>query len=93
MTLRKTIYLLGVSLALLALVVFATGVVSDWNHHSSTDEGQCPYCHMGHQAPVQLRAAQSVFLLKLVGSLALPEVSFLAATSNFTRSSPRAPPA
>jgi hypothetical protein len=48
MTARKTIRILGVSLALLALLVSATGVVSDW-HHSETTNADCPYCHLGHQ--------------------------------------------
>ena len=64
MTLRKTIRLLGVSLALLALLVFATGVVSDWNHQSPSDDAHCPYCHLGHQTPVQLDVAPSVSLLE-----------------------------
>ena len=51
MIVRKTIRILGVSLALVALLVFATGVVSDWNHHDSTNDARCPYCHLGHQAP------------------------------------------
>ncbi len=36
MTVRKTIRILGISLALIALLVFATGVVSDWHHSDST---------------------------------------------------------
>ena len=53
-TVWKTIRLLGVSLALVLLLVFATGVVSDWNHHSPSDDANCPYCHLGHQTPAQL---------------------------------------
>ena len=65
---RKTIRILGVSLALIALLVFATGVVSDWNHHDSTSDARCPYCHLGHQAPNQLEAPLCVAVLKPVAS-------------------------
>jgi hypothetical protein len=44
-TLWKTIRILGISLALVVLLVFSTGVVSDWNHHSASDDANCPYCH------------------------------------------------
>lgn len=88
----KTIRILGVSLALLALLVFATGVVSDWNHPGSNDDARCPYCHLGHQAPVQLVAAPSVSLLKPVASLPLPQDAILATGPDFPQTSPRAPP-
>jgi hypothetical protein len=92
MTARKTIRLLGVSLALLALLVFATGVVSDWNHQSPSDDANCPYCHLGHQTPAQLEVAPSVSLLKPVASLPLPE-DFVPATGPvFSQTAPRAPP-
>jgi len=93
MTVRKTVRLLGVSLALIVLVVFATGVVSDWNHQSPSDDANCPYCHLGHQTPVQLEVAPSVSLLKPIASLPLPEDIVPATGPDFSQTSPRAPPA
>ena len=89
----KTIRIIGVSLTLLALLVFATGVVSDWNHQGPSDDAHCPYCHLGHQTPAQLVAAPSIILLKLVASLPLPEDAVLASGPVFSQTSPRAPPA
>ena len=91
-TVWKTIRILGVSLALVVLLVFATGVVSDWNHHSPSDDANCPYCHLGHQTPAQLDVAPSVSLLKPVASLTLPEDFVLATGPVFSRTAPRAPP-
>ena len=92
-TLWKTIRILGVSLALVLLLIFATGVASDWNHHSPSDDANCPYCHLGHQAPAQLEVAPSVCLLKPIASLPLPEDAILATGPVFSQTSPRAPPA
>jgi hypothetical protein len=92
-TIWKPIRLLGVSLALVLLLVFATGVVSDWNHHSPSDDVNCPYCHLGHQTPVQLVVAPSVALLKPIASLPLPDDIVLASCLVFSQTSPRAPPA
>ena len=92
MTFRKTIRLLGVSLALMVLLVFATGVVSDWNHHTPSDDAHCPYCHLGHQTPVRLEVALSVSLLKPVASLPLPEDIVPVTGSVFSQAAPRAPP-
>jgi hypothetical protein len=92
-TVWKTIRILGVSLTLIVLLVFATGVVSDWNHQGPSDDAHCPYCHLGHQTPAQLVAAPSIVLLKLVASLPLPEDAVLASGPVFSRTSPRAPPA
>jgi hypothetical protein len=89
---QKTIRILGVSLALIALLVFATGVVSDWNHQGSNDDVRCPYCHLGHQTPAQLVAAPSVLMLKPVASLPLPQDAMLATGPVFSQTSPRAPP-
>jgi hypothetical protein len=88
----KTIRLVGVSLALMVLLVFATGVVSDWNHQGPSDDAHCPYCHLGHQTPVQLKVAPSAMFLKPVASLPLPEDIFLASSPVFSHTSPRAPP-
>jgi hypothetical protein len=92
-TVWKTIRLLGVSLALIVLVVFATGVVSDWHRGGASDDAHCPYCHLGHQTPVQLEVAPSVFLLKPIASLPLPEDIVLATNPIFSQTAPRAPPA
>ena len=92
-TVWKTIRIIGVSLALVMLLVFATGVVSDWNHHSPSDDANCPYCHLGHQTPAQLEVAPSVSLLKPVASLSLPEDIIPAAGPVFSQTAPRAPPA
>jgi hypothetical protein len=89
----KPIRLFGVSLALILLVMFATGVVSDWNHQGPSADANCPYCHLGHQAPAQLTVAPSVSLLKLVASLPLPEDIILATSPVFSQTAPRAPPA
>jgi hypothetical protein len=89
---RKTIRILGVSLALVVLIIFATGVVSDWDHRGPNDDAHCPYCHLGHQTPAQLEVAPSVVLLKPVASLPLPEEIVLATSPAFSRTSPRAPP-
>src|ERR1700680_3248496 len=93
MTLRKTIRLLGVSLALVVLLLFATGVVSDWHHQGPSDDAHCPYCHLGHQTPVQLEVAPSFSFLKPVASLPLLEDIVLATGPVFSQTAPRAPPA
>jgi hypothetical protein len=90
--LRKIVRILGVSLALVALLVFATGVVSDWHHQGANDDARCPYCHLGHQAPAQIVAIPSVSLLKPVASLPLPQDAALASGPEFSQTSPRAPP-
>jgi hypothetical protein len=93
MTVRKTIRILGATLALIALLVFATGVVSDWNHRDSTDDAHCPYCHLGHQTPVQPEAPLCVGVLNPVAALPLLEVAVPAASPIFSQIAPRAPPA
>jgi hypothetical protein len=93
MTTQKTIRLLGVSLTLLVLLVFATGVVSDWNHQGPSDDAHCPYCHLGHQTPAQLVAAPSEVLLKLAASVPLPQDATPAIDHVFSQTAPRAPPA
>jgi len=91
-TIWKPIRLLGVSLALVMLLVFATGVVSDWNHHSPSDDVNCPYCHLGHQTPVQLVVAPSEILLKPIASLPLLQDARPATNFVFLQTAPRAPP-
>ena len=89
---RKTVRTLAVFLALVALLVFATGVVSDWNHQSPSDDANCPYCHLGHQTPAQLEVAPSASMLKPVASLSLPEDIVSFAGPVFSETAPRAPP-
>jgi hypothetical protein len=89
---QKTLRILGISLTLIALLVFATGVVSDWNHQGANDDARCPYCHLGHQTPAHLVVAPSVSLLKPVASLPLPQDAILASGPVFSQTSPRAPP-
>jgi hypothetical protein len=92
LTVKKTIRILGVSLTLIVLLVFATGVVSDWNHQGPSDDAHCPYCHLGHQTPAQLEVAPSVSLLKPVASLPSPEDIVSATGPVFSQIAPRAPP-
>jgi hypothetical protein len=88
----KTIRLLGVSLALVVLLVFATGVVSDWHHQGPSDDAHCPYCHLGHQTPVRMAVAPFVSRLKPAASVTPPEEIVLAASPVFSQTAPRAPP-
>jgi hypothetical protein len=92
MTVRKTIRFLEVSVALLALLVFATVVVSGWHHHDSVNDAQCPYCHLGHQAAAQPETSQRATVLLPIASLPLPEDSAVAASPVYSRASSRAPP-
>jgi hypothetical protein len=92
MTARKTVRVLGISLALLALLVFATGVLSDWNHNGPSDDAHCPYCHLGHQTPASLEVAPTISLLKPVASLPLPEDIAQTNIPIFSQAAPRAPP-
>jgi hypothetical protein len=91
MTVRKTIRILGISLALLALLVFATGVVSDW-HHSETTNADCPYCHLGHQVPVQTEAPLCVAVLRPIAALPLLDEVVPATGPAFSQIAARAPP-
>ena len=77
MTARKTIRIVGATLALVALLVFATGVVSDWHHDNSTSDAQCPYCHLGHQTPIQPETSLCVSVLNPVAMVvSLEEIAF-----------------
>ena len=89
---RKTIRILGVCLALVALLIFATGVVSDWNHHDSTSDARCPYCHLGHQTSIQPETFLLVTVLNPVASVILPVDALFPASPVFSQTSPRAPP-
>ena len=92
MTVRKTIRIFGVALALIALMVFATGVVSDWHHSDSTNDAQCPYCHLGHQTPVQAEAPLCIAVLKPIAALPVLEEVVAATGPVFSQIAPRAPP-
>jgi len=93
LNLQKTLRIVGISLALIALLVFATGVVSDWNHQNSNDEARCPYCHLGHQTPVQTEAPLCIAVLNPIASVPLPEDVVPAIGPAFSQTAPRAPPA
>jgi len=92
MAVRKTIRIIGLSLALVALLVFATGVVSDWHHSDSTNDAHCPYCHLGHQTPIQPKAPLCVAVLKPIASLPSLEEVVAATAPIFSQIAPRAPP-
>ena len=92
MTLRKTIRILGISLALLALLAFSTVVVSDFDCHNAADDARCPYCHLSHQAPAEPEITQCVSVLEPVAFLPLPEETTPVSVPVFSQTSPRAPP-
>jgi hypothetical protein len=93
MTARKIFRVLGVSLALLALLAFSTVVVSDFDCHSAADDARCPYCHLTHQAPAEPEVTQCVSTLEPVAFLALPEATTPVLVPVFSQTAPRAPPA
>jgi len=81
------------SLALVVLLVFATGVVSDWHHKGPIDDAHCPYCHLGHQTPAQFVAAPALSLLRPLSSVPLPQEAVPFSVLVFSQTAPRAPPA
>lgn len=93
MTARKTIRVLGVSLALLALLVFTMVVGTGWHHHDSVNDSHCPYCHLSHQTAAQPENTRSVAILSTVASLPLPEDFEWSAAPVVSHTPPRAPPA
>ncbi len=92
MTVRNTIRFLGVSLALVAMLVFATVVVSGWHHHDSANDAQCPYCQLGHHAAVQPETSHCAAVLLSFASLPLPEDSAPAVSLLSSHIASRAPP-
>jgi hypothetical protein len=92
MTERNTIPPLGVSLALIALLVFSTVIVSGWHHHDSANDAQCPYCQLGHQAAVQPETTHHVAELLPLASLPVPEDSTPTISSASMHIASRAPP-
>ena len=93
MTLRNTIRILGISLALLALLAFSTVVVSDFDCHNAADDARCPYCHLSHQAPAEPEITQCVSVLEPMAFLPLTENTTLVTVFAFSQTAPRAPPA
>jgi len=89
---RKTVRILAVLLALMALLVFATGVVSDWHHSDTTNDADCPYCHLGHQVPIETKAPLCVAILRPVAALPLLEEVVPLTSPAFSQIAPRAPP-
>jgi hypothetical protein len=92
MTVRGTIRIVGVSLALAALLVFATVIVSGWHHHDSANDAHCPYCHLGHQAAAQPETSHRVAALLPLASLPLPEDSAPPVSPVSSQIASRAPP-
>lgn len=92
MNLPKLIRVLSVSLAIVALLAFATVTVSGWHHHDSANEAKCPYCHLGHQAAVQPETGQDATPLLSVASLVLPEDAVCTVSFVVALTPSRAPP-
>jgi hypothetical protein len=92
MSVQKTIRVLGVTLALVALLVFATVIVSGWHHHDSVNDAHCPYCHLGHQAAAQPETSQRLTVLLPIANLPLPEDSVLVVSPVSSHTASRAPP-
>ena len=92
MTVRKTFRVFGVGLALLALVLFSTVVVSDFDCHNAADDARCPYCHLSHQAPAEPEITQCVSVLEPIAFLPLPEEPIPVTVPVFSQTAPRAPP-
>jgi hypothetical protein len=89
---RKTTRLLAVSFAALALLVFSTVVVSDWDCHNAADDAKCLYCHLNHQAPAKPEFARCVTVFEMVTSVPLPEDAAPISLPVFSETPPRAPP-
>lgn len=92
MNLRKTIRLLLVSFAALALLTFATVVVSDFDCHNAADDAHCPYCHLTHQGPAEPEVTYAVSLPEPIAFLPLPKDSSPTKGPVFSQTAPRAPP-
>ena len=93
MNVRKTIRLVAVTFAALALVTFATVVVSDFDCHNAADDAHCPYCHLTHQGPAELEVTHAVSVPEPIAFLALPRDSSPTTSPVFSQTAPRAPPA
>ncbi len=93
MDVRKTIRILTISFAALALLTFATVVVSDFDCHNAADDAHCPYCHLTHQAPAEPEVTQAASVLEPIARLPLPKDSDPAISPVVSQAAPRAPPA
>lgn len=93
MNVRKSIRVLAISFAALALLTFSTVVVSDFDCHNAADDAHCPYCHLTHQAPAEPEVAHTVSVLEPIAFLALPKDSSPATVPVLSQTAPRAPPA
>ena len=90
---RNAIRFLQVSLAVLALLVFALVVSSGLHHHDSTDDSHCPYCSLKHQSAAEPENNQAAAELSPVASVLLSiDLPFFACPV-FSPASSRAPPA
>ena len=92
MNARKTIRILAIAVAALALLTFSTVVVSDFDCHSAADDAHCPYCHLNHQGPAEPEVTHAVSVPEPVAALPLPKDSGLAVAPVFSQTTPRAPP-
>jgi hypothetical protein len=93
MNAQKTIRVLAIAFAALALLVFSTTVVSDWDCHNAADDAQCPYCHLTHQAPApELEFARNISPLEFTASAPLAEVVCPVTAPVLSETPPRAPP-
>jgi hypothetical protein len=89
---RKIIRFLGFSVALVALLTFATVMVCGLHHHASANETNCPYCHLGHQAAVQPETGHEVTPLLPVVCSVSPEDASLSISFVVSLTPSRAPP-
>jgi hypothetical protein len=92
MNIHKIVRLLGVSLALVSLLVFVTVASAAWHHHDSASESHCPYCHLGHQTAGQPETSQCIAALSPLASVPVSEDLTLASSLDFALSPSRAPP-
>lgn len=90
-TARKTIRILAISFVVVALLVFSTAVVTDFDCHNAADDARCPYCHLTHQGPAEPEITD-VVSVHPVTYLALPMDSDPAFIPVSFETAPRAPP-
>lgn len=93
MNVRKTLRILAISFAALALLTFSTVVVSDFDCHTAADDAHCPYCHLNHQGPAEPQVTPAVTVLGPIAILPLPMDSNPGTVPVFSQTAPRAPPA
>jgi hypothetical protein len=93
MNTRNKIRLLAVLFSAVALLMFSTAVVSDWDCHSAADDTRCPYCHLTHQAPAPQQTMRFVAPLEVISSVPLSEDVGPSTVLVLSETPPRAPPA